>query len=365
MKGILARYLFRETAQTCVVVTLVLLLILGTNQFADVIGDAAANKLPRDAVLLVMGLTSVQYLTILVPVGLFLAIMLSLARLYRDNEMAAIMACGVGPGAIYKPLLLFAAGLAIAAGYLALEVGPSAVRRVQTLIQEFRESADLGMLEAGRFTGFADDSIVLYAESVTADGELAGVFVQRHYEDGQLEVIVAERAAQAVSNRDDVRLLRFFNGKRYEGKPGESQFRVLGFKEHGIPIELPPSEGLELEIAAASLMELWRTEGPESRAELQWRLSVPLSILVLTILAVPLSKTRPREGRYGRVVAGILAYIIYVELLAAGKIWVEQEEVPVWLGMWWIHGLFLMAALILLWRQYGFGFRLPPVSPSS
>ena len=357
MKNIIARYLFRETAQTCFVVTLVLLMILVTSQFADVIGDAASNKLPRDAVLLVMGLTSIQFLTILIPVGLFLSIMMSLARLYRDNEMAAMMACGVGPGTLYRPIMLFAVALALAAGYLALDVGPSAARRVQNIIQEFRERADLGMLEAGRFTGFADDSIVLYAESVTRDGELSGVFVQRQYEDGKLEVIVADRAAQAISNRDDVRLLRFFDGKRYEGIPGSTQFRVLGFTEHGIPIELPAAESVRLEIASDSFRDLLNADDPESLAELQWRVSVPVAILVLAILAVPLSKSRPREGRYGRVVAGILVYIMYVQLLGAGKVWVEQEEVPRWMGMWWVHALFLMAAMVLLWRQYGTGIR--------
>ena len=77
-----------------------LLLILMTNQFAQVLGDAASNLLPKEAVFLVMGLTSVQYLTILIPIGLFLAIMLSLGRLYRDSEMAALMACGIGPGGL-------------------------------------------------------------------------------------------------------------------------------------------------------------------------------------------------------------------------------------------------------------------------
>ena len=108
MPGILNRYILRETAQAWFVVTLVLLLILVTNQFAQVLGDAAASKLPKQAIMLVMGLTSLQYLTILIPVAFFLAIMIALGRLYRDSEMAAIMACGIGPTGLYRPLALFA-----------------------------------------------------------------------------------------------------------------------------------------------------------------------------------------------------------------------------------------------------------------
>jgi lipopolysaccharide export system permease protein len=131
MTGLLHRYIFREIFQTWLVVTLVLLLILVTNQFAAVVGDAAANKLPRAAIMQVLGLTSVQYLTILIPVGYFLAIMLALARLYHDSEMAAMMACGIGPVQLYRAVLTLGSGLAVLVGVLALVVSPEALRQVE------------------------------------------------------------------------------------------------------------------------------------------------------------------------------------------------------------------------------------------
>ena len=150
MSSILSRYIFKETAQTWLVVTFVLLLILLTNQFAEVLGDAAASRLPKEAVFLVMGLTSLQYLTILIPVGLFLSIMLALGRLYRDSEMAALMACGIGPGGLYRPLILFALLLAAFVGWLALVVSPSAIRQVAVIAEQARQRLDLRVLEAGR-----------------------------------------------------------------------------------------------------------------------------------------------------------------------------------------------------------------------
>ena len=108
MLRILDRYIFREIASTWLAVTLVLLAILLTNQFARVLGEVAKGKLPKGAAMDVIGLSAVQYLTVLVPIGLFLSIMLALGRLYRDSEMSALMACGIGPAALYRPLSLLA-----------------------------------------------------------------------------------------------------------------------------------------------------------------------------------------------------------------------------------------------------------------
>ena len=193
MSGILSRYIVRETAQTWLVVTMVLLLVMVTNQFATVLGDAAANKLPKEAVLQVMGLTSVKLLTTLIPIGLFLSIMLSLGRLYRDSEMAAFMACGIGPTGLYRPLFLLGALLAALVAWLALVVSPLAVGEVERIAREATQRADLRMLEPGRFVSFGDDDAVMYAEGVSENGVLTDVFVQRRV-DGHVEVIVADQA---------------------------------------------------------------------------------------------------------------------------------------------------------------------------
>ena len=173
MGAILNRYIFRETALTWLAVTGVLLLILLTDQFARVLDDAAGAQLPRDSILAVMGLSSIQYLTILIPVGIFVAIMLSFARMYRDSEMAAMMACGIGNVSLYRPIFLLALLLAAVVGWLALEAAPSAQRKVQLIADEARQSADLAMLEAGRFISFGSEQAILYAESVNEDGSLA------------------------------------------------------------------------------------------------------------------------------------------------------------------------------------------------
>lgn len=352
MPPILSRYVLRETAQTWFVVTLVLLLILVTYQFAQVLSDAAGARVPKEAIFRVLGLTSVQFLAILTPVGLFLSILLALGRLYRDSEMAAFMACGVGPAGLYRPLGLIAAVLALFVGWLALEVSPTATREIRAVAEEARQQADLSMLEAGQFFPFGGIDAVIYAETVAEDGSLGNVFVQRRDGDA-VEVIVAQRAWQSPAAVPGYRLLRFANGHRYKGVPGSPRFDEVTFREHGIPFAIPEAEAPEQSPESLRLRELLNAQTPVERAELQWRLSAPLNLLVLVLLAVPLSRSSPRQGRYSGVFMGVLLYVIYVNLLAASQVWLQRGEISPLLGLWWVHGLFALLALLMLARQYG------------
>ncbi|NCF58329.1 MAG: LPS export ABC transporter permease LptF [Gammaproteobacteria bacterium] len=353
MLRILDRYIFREIATTWLAVTMVLLMILLTNQFARVLGEVAKGKLPKGAAMDVIGLSAVQYLTVLVPIGLFLSIMLALGRLYRDSEMPAMMACRVGPSGVYRPLVWLTLPLVLGVAWLAIDLGPRALQTVERIGAEARREADLASIEPGRFTVFGPSRAVVYGERVTADGVMENVFLQRFVEDDSgeaniVEVVIAERGEQVESDDPDIRFLVLHNGRRYEGVPGTPQFRVVEFVEHGIPYRLPSLEPPEPEPREMLVTTLMRSSDPLHRAELQWRIGVPLSTIILAIFAVPLSRSQPRSGRYGRLALGLLVFIIYFNLLSAAKAWVEKGEVDPALGLWWVHGLVLLAALILL-----------------
>jgi lipopolysaccharide export system permease protein len=334
MLRILDRYIFREIATTWLAVT-------------------AKGKLPKGAAMDVIGLSAVQYLTVLVPIGLFLSIMLALGRLYRDSEMPAMMACRVGPSGVYRPLVWLTLPLVLGVAWLAIDLGPRALQTVERIGAEARREADLASIEPGRFTVFGPSRAVVYGERVTADGVMENVFLQRFVEDDSgeaniVEVVIAERGEQVESDDPDIRFLVLHNGRRYEGVPGTPQFRVVEFVEHGIPYRLPSLEPPEPEPREMLVTTLMRSSDPLHRAELQWRIGVPLSTIILAIFAVPLSRSQPRSGRYGRLALGLLVFIIYFNLLSAAKAWVEKGEVDPALGLWWVHGLVLLAALILL-----------------
>ncbi|MBT8143355.1 MAG: LPS export ABC transporter permease LptF [Gammaproteobacteria bacterium] len=352
MASTLNRYLAREVLLSWLAVTLVLLFILLSNQFARVLGDAAAGKLPRDAVMAIIGLTSVSYLTVLVPVSLFLAVMLALGRLYRDSEMSAIAACGVGPLRIYRPIGVVAFILALLLGWLSLYASPWAVAQAEIITESARQKAGLGALEPGRFRTSGAAGIVFYAESVDDQGMLRNVFLQRRLGE-RVEVAVAQSGEIVNGNNGGERTIVLRDGHRYEGTPGTVAFRIIHFGEHGIPIIATAAgasgSGDREGRPTASLL---KSSALADRAEFQWRLSAPVSAMLLSLLAVPLARTNPRQGRYGKLAIGIGAYIVYANLLGAAQVWIEQGQVPPLVGMWPVHAVVAFLAATLLWRQH-------------
>ena len=358
MKRILDRYIFREIAMSWLGVTMVLLMILLTNQFARVLGDVAKGKLPKNAAFDVIGLSAAQYLTVLVPIGLFLAVMLALGRLYRDSEMPAMMACRVGTSGIYRPLLWLLVPLALGVAWLSLEGTPQALSTIERISAEARREADLNSIEPGRFTVFGPERAVVYGERVTPGGFMESVFLERRIEDDVVEVVVAKRGEQVESDDPDTRLLVLHEGRRYEGVPGTARFRVVEFAEHGIPYRLPSLRRTELKPHAMRFADLRKSGDLEHIAERQWRLSVPVSTVLLALLAVPLARSRPREGRYGRIAIGMLVFIIYFNLLSAAKAWVEEGSLSPVPGIWWVHGGMLLLTVALLGLQNGWHRRI-------
>ena len=345
----LDRYLLREVAQTSVAVTGVLLVVLVTNQLARVLAQAAQSDFPGSVVLALIGLTTLQQLTLLVPIGLFLGIVLALGRLYHESEMTAMTACGVGPLSIYRPIAMLTLLVVVLLAVLSFRVVPYAFDRAQQIRVEAFRAAQFGALEPGRFRTFAGGDAVFYAEKVEGDGQLKGVFVQRRVED-RLEIAVAERAEQRGAGQAE-QLFVLHDGRRYEGVPGGLEWRVVEFAEHGIPVRMPEyssrRERRELKPTAA----LIASEAGPDRAELAWRIAVPVMAAVLMVLAVPLAKLQPRQGRFARVGYAVLAYFLYSNLVAAVKVWIEKDSPGGAYGLWWVHLLPLTLAAWLLWRE--------------
>ena len=351
MFRILDRYIFREIASTWLGVTVVLLLILLTNQFARVLGDVAKGKLPKDAAFDVIGLSAAQYLTILIPIGLFLAVMLALGRLYRDSELPAMMACRVGPSGIYRPLFWLLLPLSLGVAWLSIELGPSALHAIERVGAEARREADLASIEPGRFVSIGPDDAVVYGERISDDGLMENVFLQRRLDGGSLEIVVARLGEQVESDDPDIRFLVLHEGRRYEGVPGTTEFRVVEFLEHGIPYRLPSLSPADPRPRAMPFQRLLESNELTHIAELQWRIGVPLATIILAILAVPLSRTQPRAGRYGRIAIGLLVFIIYLNMQSAAKAWIEQGTLSPSLGLWWVHAAVFLFAMLLLAYQ--------------
>jgi lipopolysaccharide export system permease protein len=349
--NLISRYIFRETFAAWFMVTLILFTILMSNQFAEILDDAATGRLPRDAVFAILGLTSLRYLTVLTPIGLFLGVMLALARLNRDSEMAALAACGIGPGSLLRPISFLTVLLSGSVAWLALVQAPDAARTIEEIKQLAEEELELGILESGKFTTPDSGETIIYAKEVIGEA-IHDVFIE-HQSDDQVIVILAERGERVHDTSTGDLTFVLYDGRRYEGVPGERNFRVVDFSEHGMPIRVDQDEEVEVLVETKPSIDLLTSSEAEDHAELQWRVSAPIQLFVLMLLAVPLSRSRPREGRYGRLGVGILIYITYANLLSIARVWVEREAVPVWVGLWWVHiGLGLLG-FALLGREAG------------
>ncbi|MGO8977423.1 MAG: LPS export ABC transporter permease LptF [Steroidobacteraceae bacterium] len=349
MKWTIERYVLREVVQTWVGVTGVLVAILLANQLSRVLGQAADNQYGRQVVFDLIALGAVMNLSVIVPVSMLLAVVLTLGRLYHDSEMAALQACGFGPARLLPPLFLFGAVIAIGLGWLTFFQVPAADHEVQLLRQSAFKEAQFGQLDAGRFRSFSGGDAVFYAERVDEEGVLHNVFVQRE-SSGRIEIALAESATYSKGAADGMHLVTLYNGRRYEGVPGRGDFRVIEFREHGIPIVTPTTLQDIRQPDTKPTRELLGSLAPSDIAQLEIRGSAPIMLLLLTLIAVPLSRLRPRQGRYARLGWAVLAYFFYSNLLSAAKVWVEKGILPPAIGVWWVHLIALAVGLYLLLR---------------
>ncbi|HEX5339629.1 MAG TPA: LPS export ABC transporter permease LptF [Gammaproteobacteria bacterium] len=354
MIRIVDRYLARETTLTWAAVTGVLMLILMSNRFALLLGEAATGKLPRDTVFTLVGLACISYLIVVIPVALFLAVMLALGRLYRDSEMTTLMACGIGPRQIYRPLMALALVLALVLAALSLQVAPWATRTTNIIRSTAQHNAQMGSFESGSFKVDTDGKGVLYAADVGDNGRsLNDVFVEAPAKDGRLDVISATRGTRNVTGDNGAGMLILHDGYRYDGTPGEPDFRIVKFAEHGLHIAPAQVRTGIQGYDTLPTAQLLKQNNRDALSEFEWRLSVPISALLLVLLAVPLAKTSPRQGRYGKLLAAVLAYVIYANLIGIARVWLQKGLMPAGIGIWWVQVLFLVAISIMLYQQYG------------
>ena len=357
--SLIGRYIFREAFGSWLMVMVVLFAIFMTNQLADILGDAAAGQLPRDAVLAIFGLTALRYSMLLTPITLFLGVTLALARLNRDGEMAALSACGVGIGRLLVPIGAFTLLLALGLSWLALISTPAATRRIEEIRFSAKQNVELSVIEPGKFTTPDSGETVIYARQVVGD-ELRDVFLQAQRDD-RVSVVLAERGRRIADPATGEQSFVMYAGRLYEGVPGESKFLVVEFDEQLLPVRPDDDEELVQAVAGKPTLELVVSSSLEDRAELHWRVSQPLSLFVLALLALPLSRTSPREGRYARLGMALLIYVIYSDLLLITRVWVERGVIDDDVGMWWVHAIVALIGLWMLAREGGWFVRAPPV----
>jgi lipopolysaccharide export system permease protein len=356
MLRIIDRYLLRELAWSILAVTAILLLVTVGGMVADLLTKIARGRIPSELLLALIGLRTVDALTALLPLAMFLGVLLAYGRLYRDSEMAVFAASGLDIVGLLRPLLLLAVPATLLLAVVSFWLAPASVRLAQTLLQEASRSLLVAGLEPGRFIDLPGRDGIIYVGGMSADGaHFSKLFVQseRKDKDGKLnlDIITAETGSLYHDVEGSQRFLEFDNGFRVEAIPGQDDYRLMRYVRNDVKLPDTDADANPDAIKrSAPTATLLSGSEPLQRAELQWRLSAPMSLLVLMLLALPLAKSSPREPRYARLLIAVACYLIYSPLLTFGRNLISSGKVSPWVGLWWVHIPTVLIALFLLHR---------------
>ncbi len=357
MIGTVDRLLFREVFKALGLILGVLLSVLLANYMVRLLGQVATGSIGQDTFWAVVGLEMLRVAGRVIPPAFFFSILWVLGRMYRDSEIIALEAAGVGPLRIYRAFFVAAVPLALAVLVLVMEVLPWAKAKEEQIKADEQASLEISGLKPGRFNEFSRGELVFYAEAVAADGALLGVFVQ-HRQQGKLGIVSAGRALQRVDPETGARYVVLQDGSRYDGQPGVSDFSIGRFSEYGIKIPSAARATPLSSVSARSWQDLWHAESLRERTELQYRWSFPLAVLAFVVVSVPLARSLPREGIYGRLMLAVLVYVVFMNLQRTAERWMAEGVTPEWLGMWWVPlSMGLVAVSVTVWDSMWFATR--------
>ena len=344
------RSLLRELVVTAIGAFVVLLGIVLAQRVAYYIGIAARGSLASDAINTLLGFTLLRYLPMLLSLTLFLAVLLTLTRWHRDSEMVVWFSSGMSITRWIRPVLSFALPIVATIALLSLFVTPWATHKGSDFKDQLKSRDELASISPGVFKESRHADRVYFVESFDELGNVVkNIFVQSR-QHGKLGIIVAAEGHRTKeANNDDFLVME--NGRRYEGKPETREFTITNFERYAIRIEPTQVEQEPPSTQAKDNAELLRERNPRSNAELQWRFAMPISALVLVLLAVPLSFVDPRSGRSANLMMALLIYVIYNNLLSIMQAWISQGKISPMIGLWPVHAFFLLLTFSMFYRR--------------
>lgn len=350
MPAIIDRYLIREIGLTFLATAVMLLAMVLSHRLAGYLSKAANGLLARDSIFLLLALQTLHFLVVLIPLAFLISIMLTLGRLYRDHEMTALAACGYGPLSVYRAVFLLATVLALATAGLSLFLVPATMKIQFEVMAKARKEAEVSMFTPGTFREVLKGRHVVYVGALD-NRELRNVFIQSVESDGDLSITTGDQGRQNVSE-DGGRHIILDHGYRYRGTPGQGDYEILRFERATLRVDTTPPPQTWQNREGVPTWQLLGTNNPYYSTELHMRLNSPVGVWVIALWAPLLARVRPREGRYGRIVAAILLYAINFNLVGVGESWLIQGVISANLGLWWVHGLFLLLGSGLLLHYY-------------
>lgn len=344
------RSLLQELISTASGAFLILLGIVIAQRAGHLIRLAAKGFLPNDAITTMLGFNMVKFLPMLLSLTLFLAVLMTLSRWYRDSEMVVWFSAGLSINNWVRPVLVFAIPIIVLISGLSLFIMPWATNKAEAYRTELKSRDDLASISPGVFKESKSADRVFFIESFDELGNVVkNIFVQT-IQHQKLGIVVAAQGSRFTDKNGD-NFLVLENGQRYHGQRGSAEFSTTRFEKYAIRVEAAEVKQEPPTTQSKSSKDLIRNSDNENSAELQWRLAIPISALVLTLLAIPLSSLDPRAGRSANFIMALIIYMIYNNLLSIMQAWVAQGKVHSNVGLWPVHFVFAGLAVYMFYRR--------------
>jgi len=347
---IIFRYLTKDILVSTFAVCSALLLIFLSLRFANLLADATAGKYAVNVLFEMIGYRMPGFLHIILPLGFYIAILLAYGRLYMESEMVVLFACGVSQRQLLMITLVPAFVIALLVALFTFWLAPSGIRQYAQILDEQRNRSEFDLLNAGRFQSLSQGQTVTYVQEIVDNHKrLNDVFIARDNPSSTSQTVLLARHGEQIEHETyGQRYLVLHDGYQYDGQPGSADFRITHFGTYAQ--YMPPvvlSGDYTSEADAKPTRELFFSDDRVSRTTLQWRLSLPIMVFVIALMAVPFSKTNPRQGRYLKMLPAILVFVFYFVFLSTVRGLMEQGKWPVFPGFWVVHGAFIFLGWLL------------------
>ncbi|WP_372881397.1 LPS export ABC transporter permease LptF [Psychromonas sp.] len=349
---ILLRYLMLETFKSQIGILFVLVLIFVSQEFISILAQAINGVIPADLVLTLLYLNLPQLGTLMLPISFYLAVLFAHGRLHSESEMVAMTSCGYSPNEVLKATLLLSFFTFSVAAYNSLYLAPLSEDKMIAVIEEAQSDASAATLIEGRFHKTSENGGVVYVEKLTSNKRLENIFAAHWPEDKDIAPSVLTALEGRLEAKKDGAWLTLSNGQRYAGIVGEYEFENSEFGRYEVHIANREVQKKVRGVEALPTTALFGVENPKYQAELQWRIAIPLSILLMTFMAVPMAKVNPRQGRYAKLLPALALYLTFFLLLSTAKSLIEEGTLPA-VSVWVVQTLFLFVGIALHLQSLG------------
>ncbi|HEY0666364.1 MAG TPA: LPS export ABC transporter permease LptF [Gallionella sp.] len=348
--GLFHRALIGEFVSSGLLVFAVLFGIVVVSQLIRLLGAAVSGALAVDGVLALLGFGAMSYLPILISVSLFISILLTLSRSYRDSEMVVWFGSGIGLTHWIRPVLWYAMPVVAVIGLLSLVLSPWSLRMAEDFKTKLENRDEVASATTGIFRESKRDERVYFIENVDVKSNRVGNIFVQSVQNGKMGTMVAREGFQESMPNGD-RFLVLLNGTRYEGIPGQRDYNIVEFQRYAMRIDAEPIKQSEPERRSIPTLELLRDRTAWNIAELEWRLGLPISAAIIALLAIPMSYVNPRAGRSLNLILAIVLYMTYNNMISVSNAWVGHGKVSPAVGMLGVHALMLSVTALLFYRR--------------